>query len=83
MVKALLSVAVLAAALSVTIGASATSKRKPVVCMNYAIAKTDTANDDAVGICYETKKPRLFYRFEEVTIVDTVEGRRKVLLGWP
>ncbi len=55
---------------------------KPYVCMNYAIAKTAADHDDAVGICYETKKTKLFYRFEEVTIVDKAEGRRKVLLGW-
>ncbi len=64
--------------------ASAETKKvkKPTVCMNYAIAKTDRANDDAVGICYDTKKPSLFRRFEEKEIPGAESGRIKVLLGW-
>lgn len=55
---------------------------KPVVCMSYAIAKTDKANDDAVAICYDGKKPALFYRFEEKEIPGKETGRVKVLVGW-
>ncbi len=56
--------------------------KKPTVCMHYAIAKTGKADDDAVGICYDGKKPALFYRFEEVNIVDGGTGRIKVMVGW-
>lgn len=56
--------------------------KRPVVCMSYAIAKTDKANDDAVAICYDSKKPALFYRFEEKEIPGFETGRVKVLVGW-
>ena len=56
--------------------------KKPVVCMSYAVAKTDKANDDAVAICYDGKKPQLFYRFEEKEIPGQETGRVKVLVGW-
>lgn len=55
---------------------------KPVVCLSYAIAKTDKANDDAVAICYDSKKPTLFYRFEEKEIPGKESGRVRVLVGW-
>ena len=59
---------------------------KPTVCLSYSIAKTDAAQDDAVGICYDNagpgKRPTLYYRFEEVTIVGQTTGRIKVLVGW-
>jgi hypothetical protein len=55
---------------------------KPVVCITYAIAKTDRANDDAVAICYDGKKPALFYRFQELEIPGKESGRVKVLVGW-
>ncbi len=55
---------------------------KPVVCLSYAIAKTDKANDDAVAICYDGKKPALFYRFEEKEIPGKETGRVKILVGW-
>jgi hypothetical protein len=56
--------------------------KRPTVCMSYAIAKTDKANDDAVAICYDGKKPALFYRFEEKEIPGQESGRVKVLVGW-
>lgn len=62
--------------------ADAETVKKPVVCLNYAIAKTDKANDDAVAICYDSKKPALFYRFEEKEIPGHEAGRVKVLVGW-
>jgi hypothetical protein len=55
---------------------------KPTVCVSYAIAKTDRAHDDAVAICYDGKKPALFYRFEEKEIPGKEGGRVKVLVGW-
>ncbi len=55
---------------------------KPQVCLIYAIAKTDKADDDAVAICYDGKKPALFYRFEVVELPGKEAGRVKVLLGW-
>ena len=61
---------------------AAERKAKPVVCMSYAIAKTDKANDDVVAICYDGKKPALFYRFEEKEIPGQETGRIKVLVGW-
>lgn len=60
---------------------------KPTVCLKYAIAVAKGA-DDAVGICYDgvgegkKTKPTLYYRFEEVSIVDGGTGRIKVLVGW-
>ena len=56
--------------------------KKPTVCMSYAIAKTDKANDDAVAICYDGNKPALFYRFEEKEIPGQESGRVKILVGW-
>jgi len=56
--------------------------KKPMVCMSYSIAKTDKATDDAVAICYDGKKPALFYRFEEKEIPGQESGRVKVLVGW-
>jgi hypothetical protein len=77
---------VVAAFLSVAIVAryadAAEKVKKPVVCMSYAVAKTDKANDDAVAICYDGKKPQLFYRFEEKEIPGQASGRVKVLVGW-
>jgi len=61
---------------------SAEKQARPVVCMSYSIAKTDKANDDAVAICYDGKKPALFYRFEEKEIPGRENGRVKVLVGW-
>ncbi len=55
---------------------------KPSVCMSYSIAKTDKANDDALAICYDGKKPTLYYRFSEVEVVDAGTGRVRVLVGW-
>lgn len=60
----------------------AEKQTKPVVCLHYAVAKTDKANDDAVAICYDGKKPQLFYRFEEKELPGQESGRIKVLLGW-
>jgi hypothetical protein len=60
----------------------AEKQAKPVICLSYAIAKTDKANDDAVAICYDGKKPALFYRFEEKEIPGKEAGRVKVLVGW-
>lgn len=55
---------------------------KPVVCMSYAVAKTDKADDDAVAICYDGKKPQLFYRFQVVEVPGKEQGRVRVLVGW-
>ena len=55
---------------------------KPAVCLDFAIAKTDKANDDAMAICYDGKKPVLYYRFEVVEVVGKTEGRVRVLVGW-
>lgn len=55
---------------------------KPVVCLNYAVAKTDKADDDAVAICYDGKKPQLFYRFQVVEVPGKEQGRVRVLVGW-
>lgn len=57
--------------------------KKPTVCMSYAIAKTDKANDDAVAICYDSKKPALLYLFREVEIPGSDgKGPVKALVGW-
>ncbi len=58
------------------------AESKPTVCLSYAIAKTDKADDDAVAICYDGKKPALFYRFEVVEVPGKEAGRVKVLVGW-
>lgn len=78
-------IAVIAAFLSVAVAArayGAEKQPKPVTCVNYVVAKTDKANDDAVAICYDGKKPALFYRFQVVEIPGKTEGRVKVLVGW-
>jgi hypothetical protein len=62
--------------------ARASEASKPTVCVSFAIAKTDKANDDAVAICYDGKKPALFYRFEVVEVPGKEAGRVKVLVGW-
>lgn len=58
------------------------AESKPTVCLSYAIAKTDKADDDAVAICYDGKKPALFYRFSEAVIPGKEGGTVKVLVGW-
>lgn len=57
--------------------------KKPTVCMTYAIAKTDKANDDAVAICYDSKKPVLLRLFREVEIPGAEgKGPVKAVVGW-
>ena len=86
--KAMVGYAALVCAVCFTGAAAAEDKKpaKPTVCLRYSIAKTASADDDAVGICYdnakEGRKPTLYYRFEEVTIVGQTTGRIKVLVGW-
>ena len=74
--------AFLATAVAARYADAADKPAKPVLCMSYAIAKTDKANDDAVAICYDGKKPSLFRRFEEKEIPGKESGRVKVLVGW-
>lgn len=59
------------------------TERKPMVCLSYAIAKTDRAHDDAVAICYDSKKPVLMYLFREAEVPKADgSGPVKVLVGW-
>jgi hypothetical protein len=84
MTKFLIGYAIVVCAVCFAGASAAEGKaRKPVVCVRYSIAKTDRANDDAVAICYDGKKPRLFYRFEEKEIPGAEAGRVKVVVGWP
>lgn len=78
----LVSLAFIATAIAARYADAADKPSKPVVCVNYAVAKTDKANDDAVAICYDGKKPALFYRFAEVSAPGKSEGTVKVLVGW-
>jgi hypothetical protein len=57
--------------------------KRPTVCMSYAIAKTNKANDDAVAICYDGKKPALLYLFKEVEIPGADgKGPVRAVVGW-
>lgn len=78
----LVSLTFVATAIAARYADAADKPSKPVVCVNYAVAKTDKANDDAVAICYDGKKPALFYRFEVVEVPGKTDGRVKVLVGW-
>ncbi len=78
----ILAVSVVVAVVARAADAEEKAPAKPTVCLSYAIAKTDKANDDAVAICYDGKKPALFYRFEVVEVPGKDSGRVKVLVGW-
>ncbi len=78
----LILVTCLAVGILARVADAAESAPKPQTCLNFAIAKTDATHDDAVAICYDGKKPALFYRFEVVEVPGKDSGRVKVLVGW-
>lgn len=82
--KSLIAAIILFAAFAIVARAEGAERaKKPTVCLSYAIAKTDKANDDAVAICYDSKKPALFYLFREAEIPKADgTGPMRVLVGW-
>lgn len=79
----IVAAAFIATAIGFRYADAAEKAKHPTVCMSYAIAKTDKANDDAVAICYDGKKPALLYLFREV-VLPGLDGKGpvKAVVGW-
>lgn len=73
---------IIATLLTASVASAETKVDKPTVCLAYSIAKTGHADDDSVAICYDGKKPALFYRYQVVEMPGKESGRVNVLLGW-